>query len=256
MQTIMVYSESGGATKTTTAVSLAMTFALQGKEVVLIDLDPRAATTKWLNVEPSGEGLHVGAILGNSDVEGWAQDLAVQSSWSPKLRVIPSARSLSTLEGMREDYADLRLASSLIGLEADVVIVDCPNRQGGLLTLAALNASDTVVYAAQATEDGVDGVVGAQNSVSRFLASRKALGAPVKLKEAGIVVGAVSDTIPSRIERASLDNLADLGILLTPFVPSRAIVKEMRVTHEWFGNFTKGLPVAAAYEELAGKVVA
>jgi chromosome partitioning protein len=46
MQKIMVYSESGGVSKTTTAVSLAMTAALEGKRTVLIDLDPRGAATR------------------------------------------------------------------------------------------------------------------------------------------------------------------------------------------------------------------
>lgn len=64
MQTVMVYSESGGVSKTTTAVSIAMIAAERALRTLLVDLDPRAASTKWLNVEPSEEGLHVGATLG------------------------------------------------------------------------------------------------------------------------------------------------------------------------------------------------
>ena len=79
MQVLMVYSETGGATKTTSSVSLAMTAAENGKKVVLFDLDPRAASTKWLGLEPSEEWRHVGAILGNDDPTGWAEDLAIQS---------------------------------------------------------------------------------------------------------------------------------------------------------------------------------
>ena len=73
MQVIAVYSEAGGVSKTTTAVSLAMSAALMGKRVVVIDLDPRAAATKWLNIQPVGEGLDVGAILASAeDTEGFA----------------------------------------------------------------------------------------------------------------------------------------------------------------------------------------
>ena len=156
MQTLMVYSESGGVTKTTTAVSLAMVAAAEGRRVVLVDLDPRAASTKWFGVEPSAEGMHVGAILGDENPEGWAEDLAVPSGWHPNLRVIPSARNVSNREADRADHAELRLKISLTGLQADVVVIDCPNRQGGPLTLSALNAADTVVYAATATSDGID----------------------------------------------------------------------------------------------------
>ena len=255
MQTIMVYSESGGATKTTTAVSLAATAASEGHEVVLVDLDPRAAATKWVGVEPKEEGLHVGAILGDSDPEGWAEELAVKSDWFPNFRVVPSARNVSNREADRADHAELRLRTSLEGINADVVIIDCPNRQGGPLTLSALNAADTIVYAAAATVDGVDGVEGARRSVEQFRLSRKRLGAPDNLIEAGIIVGAVQETIMSRIAASSIDELRATGMLLTPLVPHRAIVQEMRLTQEWYGRYRKGAPVVDAYKQLAEKVI-
>ncbi|MCZ2403534.1 ParA family protein [Paenarthrobacter sp. Z7-10] len=255
IQTLMVYSESGGASKTTSAVSLAATAAAEGKRVLLIDLDPRAAATKWLGVTPQEDWQHVGAILGDENPEGWANDLSLQSDWMPTLRVIPSARSVSNREADRADHAELRLRTSLIGVEADLVVLDCPNRQGGPLTLAALNAADTVVYAATATTDGVDGVAGARRSVQHFKRSRELIGAPVNLVEAGIIVGAVQETIMSRIAGASIDQLRDTGLLLTPLVPHRTIVQEMRLTQEWYGAYRKGTPVVDAYKELARKII-
>lgn len=257
MQVIMVYSESGGVSKTTTAVSMAMIAASHlGQRVVLIDLDPRAATTKWLGVSPAGEGLHVGAILGDEEPTGWAESLAVESSWSPNLRVIPSARSVSNREADRADHAELRLKMSLGGLDADLVVIDCPNRQGGPLTLAALNASDAVVYASKASQDGVDGVEGARRTVRQFLRNRTLLGAPASLVEAGIVVGEVPSTILSRPAVASIDELRETGLLLTPLIPQRAIVPEVRIAGEWYGTYTKGQPVLEAYTTITEQVIA
>lgn len=255
MQTIMVYSESGGATKTTTAVSLAMSAAVSGRKVLLIDLDPRAAATKWLGVQPANSGMHVGAILGNEDPTGWADDLALPSLWTPALRIVPSARSVSNRESDRDDHAELRLSMSLEGLDEDVVVIDCPNRQGGPLTLAALSASDTVVYAAAPTTDGIDGVMGARRSVQRYWDYRRRMKAPHGLEEAGIVVGGVSTVVISRIASASIKQLDDTGLLLSPLVPHRTIVQEMRMTNEWYGNYTKGEPVAEAYRQLAERII-
>jgi chromosome partitioning protein len=257
MQVIMVYSESGGATKTTTAVSLAAVAASEGRKVVLIDLDPRAAATKWIGVEPKEEGLHVGAILGDADPVGWAEELAVPApkGWFENLRVIPSGRSVSNREADRADFAELRLRTSLEGLDADVVVLDCPNRQGGPLTLSALNAADTVVYAATATVDGVDGFEGARRSVEQFKLNRRRLGAPDNLREAGIVVGQVQETVMPRIAVASIDELRETGLLLTPLVPKRTVVQEMRMTGEWYGNYRKGQPVVDAYTALAKEIV-
>lgn len=250
----MVYSESGGVTKTTTAVSLAAIAASQGRRTVLIDLDPRAAATKWLGAEPSGEGLHVGAILGDDNPEGWAEDLAVQSTWFPNLRIVPSARNVSNREADRADHAELRLKASLEGLQADLVVIDCPNRQGGPLTLSALNAADTIIYAASASSDGVDGFYGAQRTVEQFRTSRHRIGAPVNVREAGVVCGGVKETIMSRPAAASIEELRDTGLLLVPLIPDRAIVQEVRMVGDWYGNYRKGAPVLDAYTEILAQV--
>lgn len=256
MQVIAVYSEAGGVTKTTTSVSLAMSAALSGKRTVLIDLDPRGAATTWLDIEPVEAGLHVGAILGSDeDTAGYAEDLAVESAWNANLRVIPSHRTVSNRESDRADHAEIRLARSLEGLEADVVIIDCPNRQGGPLILAALNAADTVIYAARPNSDGIEGFTGAQTSVQRFVEARQAIGAPVKLHEAGIIVNGVREPIMTRVQRASVKDLADSGLLLYPLVPERVVVEESRRVGDWYGNYTKGELVSARYNELARKVI-
>lgn len=253
----MVYSESGGVGKTTTAVSIAAVSALQGHRTVLIDLDPRAAATKWVGVEPAESGLHVGAILADENPDGWAQDLAVPApqGWPGNLRVVPSARSVSNREADRADHSELRLKLSLTGLDADVVVIDCPNRQGGPLTLAALNAADEVIYAATATNDGLDGVDGARRTVRQFQRHREQLGAPATLHEAGIVVTAVRDTVMSRAAKTSLEELDRTGMVLTPLIPDRVIVQEVRLMGEWYGTYRKGKPVLESYEQIFRKVL-
>lgn len=255
MKTIAVYSEAGGVGKTMTSVSLATIAAREGKKVVLIDLDPRAATTKWLNVQPVGEGLHVGSILGNADPEGWAEEIAVQSPWAETLRVVPSHRTLSHREAEKVDFAELRLKASLEGLNADLVIIDCPNRQSGTLILSALTAADTVLYPALPVSDGLEGVYGARESVERFRASRKRLGVADVLTEAGIVVCGVQTTVVPRIQRSVVDELTETGMVLTPFVPHRVITQECRMINAFYGDYTKGQPVVEAYSEILRKVV-
>lgn len=259
MTVLAIYSESGGATKTTAAVSLAMSVAATGQSVLLIDLDPRAAATRWVGVEPTGEGLDVSAILGNTDPDGWASDLAVPfpAAWqAPSARMIPSGRLASVVEGGHADHQELRLRRSLADIDADVVVIDCPNRQGGALTLNALHAADGIVYAAKPDEDGREGIEGARTSVTRHQANLRALGAARIPTEVGIVVGAVTDTVAPRIERHTLARFQEdfPDLLLTPFVPHRTVVREARATGDWYGTYTAGEPVAAAYRDLADQI--
>ena len=252
---IGTYSESGGVGKTTTAISLATVAAEEGRRVVLIDLDPRAASTDWIGVTSTEDGLHVGAILGNDDVEGWAQELAVPSGWHPNLRVIPSGRSVSIREKDVTPGLELRLKDALKGIDADLVIIDCPNRQGGPLTMSAFHAANRILYAASATQDGISGVAGGRRSVAEFHRLMERMGASASLDEIGIVVGNVNETVMSRVATTAIDELRKTDLLITPIVPSRTIVQESRFSGEWYGRYRKGEPVVSAYKEIMRKVL-
>lgn len=255
MQTIMSYSEAGGVTKTATSLSLAMVAALSGRRTLLVDLDPRAASTKWLGVEPHEPGLDVGAILADNDPAGWADDLAVQSDWHANLSCIPSARSVANRESDGNEFADLRLKTALDGTSFETVIIDCPNRQGGPLTRNALNAADGVIYAAIANAGGLDGYEGAAHTVNVWRRYREKIGAPNNLEELGVVVGAVREVVMSRTTRWALDTLRDAEVLLTPIIPHRVIVEESQAAGQWYGEFSAGRPVVDAYTEIGRKVL-
>lgn len=253
----MVYSEAGGVTKTTTAVSLAMCAALGGRRTILIDLDPRAAATDWLRVEPAQAGWHSGAVLAHDDAAEWITDLLLPSRWAEQLRIIPSGRTLSVREEGAGDHGDLRLRRAVAALasEADLVVLDLPNRQGGPITRNALNTADAVVYAATLSPDGVAGVEGARLSVDRFRAGRREIGAPEQVRDAGIIAGAWRSTIPTRVDKAGIARLDETELLLRPIVPHRTIVQECRATGEWYGNWEKGRPVMEAYTALVDQVI-
>lgn len=233
------YSEAGGVGKTTHAVSLAATVAATGADVLLVDLDPRAAATMWLNVEPKEPGLDVSAIIGNEDPDGWADDLAVpapaDAGWPSTLRVLPSGRALSTLEAQQVPGVEFRLMRALDGTRADLVVIDCPNRQGGPLMLSALTACDGMVLAARPDSDGTEGVAGAQRTIDRHNANMRRIGSPRLVDVLGILVGAAQDNIVPRVERVALDELADAygDRLIRPFIPRRTIVRECRYRQDW-----------------------
>ena len=255
MLTVAIYSEAGGVSKSTTAVSLSAVAAEQGRRVLLIDLDPRASSTSWTGVQPRGDGLDVSAILGNADPDGWAGDLAVTAPadrWPAGLDVLPATRLASLVESSQAHHQEVRLRRSLVGAEYDLVVIDCPNRQGGPLTLAALTAADQVLYAAVPNADGREGVAGGRESVRRHRANLAAIGAPERPGEAGIVLGAVTTSVAPRIERHTIEQLdaEHAGLLLRPFIPRRTIVQQAREASDWYGRYNAGRDVAGAYRTI------
>lgn len=264
-QVLASYSETGGATKTTVAVSLAVAYAIEHptEEALLIDLDPRHAATKWTAGWPAEAWQHVGAILGNKDVDGWADDLSVrldpEAGWPTNLRFVPSARTVANQEKTPEDHADIRLKRSLIGTTASFVVLDCPNRQGGVITQNALNAATRIVYAAKPDEDGLDGVDGAKETVQKFREYRQSIGAPVDLpQEMGIALGAAyKGAVWTRDALRAVEEFerTSPGMLLTPYVQDLVIVKESRSGGVFYGKYAAGKPVLDAYRELLRKVL-
>lgn len=254
MDRIGIYSEAGGVTKTNTAVSLAVLAARQGIRTVLFDVDPRAAATKWARIEVVG-GRHVGAILASDDCEGWADELAEVSPWSENLRIVPSSRNLSNREADLDDGLEFRLKRSLVGLEDHLVFFDMPNRQGGPIIKATLTALTKVIYAAKLDGDGIDGVMGARQTVEKFNSNRALIGSSERVQEVGIIAGAISDNIVPLVEKASFEDLSATGLLLTPMVPRRTIVQQTRLTGEWYGDYRAGRPVTEAYMTLLNEKV-
>ncbi|MET8566151.1 ParA family protein [Streptomyces flaveolus] len=256
------YSEAGGATKTSTAVAIAVSYAEEHPEetVFLGDLDPRGAATKWTEATPREPGLDMSAILAHDDVHGWAEEIAVpldpKKGWPENLLVIPSGfRAQSALESMRQDHAELRLKKSLNGISAGLVVFDFPNRQGGMLTQNGLSACNRILYATKPNEDGLDGVEGAMESVEKFHSYRRELGLSEIPREVGIVVAsAYRGAVVTRDERRAVDVLNELypHLLLRPFVPWLGIVTDARSAGEWYGKYSKSRSVTEPYKELTG----
>ena len=59
----------------------------------------------------------------------------------------------------------------------------------------------------------------------------------------------------SRNEAPSIEEVRASGDLITPLVPNRAIVGEVRYNHEWYGPYRTGQPALNRYRELAEKVI-
>lgn len=253
-QVVGCYSETGGIGKTTAAVSIAMAAARSGLQVVLIDLDPRGATTKWLGIEPREPGLDMSAILADPDPVGWVEDMAVHTArdghWHPNLLAIPSGRALGRREREPDAGGIGRLATALQGNPADVVVVDFPNRPGGYLVLNGLEACDDIVYPAMLTEDGLDGVDGAVTTVRRYLRAR---AAERPFREAGVLVTQThSGAVMSRHSKMILAELIDAygDLVLEPHIPNRVIVSEAKAAKRFYGEFGNGVAIAEAYDTI------
>ena len=153
---ICVANQKGGVGKTTTAVNLATSLAMQGQRVLLVDLDPQGNASSGLGLRDSEGPTTYDLILG----ERQASETKVATQVA-SLDLIPAHRDLvgAEVELVSAPRREFRLAEALAPIrdQFDFVLIDCPPSLG-LLTLNGLTAADAVVIPLQCEYYALEGL--------------------------------------------------------------------------------------------------
>ena len=151
---IAICNQKGGVTKTTGTVNLGVGLALQGKKILLVDLDAQADLTTALGW-PDNDSL---TITLATTMERVIQDEPVDPRdgilhHCEGVALIPSNIELSGVEmslvnAMNREFI-LKNILDFIRSEYDYIIIDCPPSLS-MLTIKALAATDCVIVPVQA----------------------------------------------------------------------------------------------------------
>jgi len=159
---ITVANQKGGVGKTTSTVNLAVSLALHGATVLVIDLDPQGNASTALGVEHHSGVPDVYDVL----VEGTPiADVVQDATGVPRLRCVPATIDLAGAEielvslVARESRLQRAIEAYCAGPGADVdyVLVDCPPSLG-LLTVNAMVATHEVLIPIQCEYYALEGL--------------------------------------------------------------------------------------------------
>ncbi len=154
---VAICNQKGGVGKTSTAVSLASGLALEGRKVVLIDLDPQGNSTSGLGINKT----NVQKSIYNALLENTPLSEILLSSCVQNLFVVPANQDLAGTEvelvGELGREGRLRKALAPLDPSIDVVIIDCPP-SFGLLTINALTAANSVMIPIQCEYYALEGL--------------------------------------------------------------------------------------------------
>src|SRR5512139_2802187 len=141
---IAIVNQKGGVGKTTTAINLAASIALGGRDILVVDTDPQGNLTSGLGVnrEDLSSSLY-DVFAGQCTLEG-----VVVGTGVDLLYLAPSSLDLLgvELELVSRERRELVLSDALAGIRDryQYVLIDCPPSLG-LLTLNSLVAADSVI---------------------------------------------------------------------------------------------------------------
>jgi len=157
MRIISITNQKGGCGKTTTAVNLAASLAVNKRKVLLVDLDPQAHATLGLNIKAD---LSIYNVLSKLTPKK-AKFSDIIQKVDDNFDIAPSRIVLSTLEQelAGEIGRESRLWEKLNEFKHsyDYVIIDCPPNLG-LLTINAIRATDEIIIPVEASRFSLEGL--------------------------------------------------------------------------------------------------
>lgn len=242
-RTVAFANQKGGVAKTTSVLAIGAAIAARGPRVLVVDLDPQAALTFSVGLDPDSLELTIHDVLAGRVPLGKTIQQGDEVDLVPANIDLAGAEAYLLTRTGRE-YA-LKMALEDVQIHYDWILLDCPPSLG-VLTINALTAADEVVIPLQCETLSHRGVAALLETVDdvRRLTNRRV-----------VVRGAVATMFDGRTQH-SREVLEDVGRRYHLRVLGPPVKKSIRFAEApRYGKsilkFQPSHPGSEAYREIA-----
>lgn len=235
----------GGSGKTTSAVSIAEAMARDGREVLVVDLDPQGTLSQWL-VHRSRAAT---SLLRGDVGEMTAQSVDLEDVQG-RVDVVAADRSLTQMDDVRAAKLSKRLEQLWAASEGyDYGLIDPPPSVGALV-LGALMASDGALSPVEAGPGAMDGLKDTLQLVNRTGAT--------PLRGAFACRVDVRTTLDTSVRDGLLDELGaieDGGRAFRTQVREAVAMREAQAAGRPPGRYDPGMTAVSDYTDLTAELL-
>ena len=248
---IALANQKGGVGKTTTAINLGAALTEQGRQVLLVDMDPQGALSVGLGLNPLALEHTVYNLLMDRKAD---PSSAVERTKQDGLDLLPSNIDLAAAEiqlapEVGRERALTRVLRPLRG-RYDYLLIDCPPSLG-LLTVNALTAADGVLIPLECEYFALRGMALLMDTIERI---REDLNPDLE------IVGILATMYDARTVhgREVLGRVEDAfgGRVFRTVIAKTIRFAEAPVAGESILTYAGSSSGAVAYRELAKEVLA